>query len=276
MQQKTGLSEALFWDKLADYYNGYSWNGVDFVYNPLSILKFLNSKGEFIPYWMETGSPEFIMHYSKDQNFNITDFEQKEVPATFLAKREIDNASPESFLTQAGYLTLKTKTADGYTLDFPNNEVRQSFCELILNAQYTVSDDDIFAVKKGLRKAFEQQDIDKIIAQFKIIYSSVPYVHFDANKTEHFYSALLLTYLQASGFNASAEKLNNKGRLDLLVIHQQDVYIFELKTDSTEKALKQIIDKNYAGAYQNKKVTLVGMQIDFGQRNIVNYQSSAS
>jgi hypothetical protein len=273
VQQKTGLNEAHFWDKLAHYYNGYSWDGEHFVYNPLSILKFLKSQGEFVPYWMETGSPEFIVRYAQDKKFNITDFEQKEVPKTFLSKREIDIASPESFLTQAGYLTIKNQTPDSYTLDFPNNEVRRSFCELILNSQYAVTDDDMFEVKAGLKKAFAEQNVNKIIEQFKIILSSVPYVLFDANKTEHFYSALLLMYLQASGFDASPERLSNKGRLDLSVVHQQNVYIFELKTDSAQKAIQQIIAKNYAGAYQNKQVTLVGLQIDFTERNIVKYHT---
>jgi hypothetical protein len=247
VQKHTGLNETLFWDKLAHYYNGYSWDGEHFVYNPLSILKFFSSQGEFIPYWMETGSPEFIMRYSKDKNYNITDFEQKEVPLGFLSKREIDSTSPESFLTQAGYLTIKEKSPDSYTLDFPNNEVRRSFCELILNSQYAVADDDMFEVKAGLKKAFTEKNVDDIITQFQIIFSSVPYVLFDDNKTEHFYSALLLMYLQAAGFDAAPERLGNKGRLDLSVAYQQNVYIFELKTDSAQKAIKQIIDKNYAG-----------------------------
>ena len=273
VKDKTGLTDNEFWDKLAYYYNGYSWDGEQFVYNPLSILKFLKSGGEFIPYWMETGSPDFIINYSKDKKFTITDFEQKEVPRSFLSRREIDITSPESFLTQAGYLTIKDKSADSYTLDFPNNEVRRSFCELILNAQYFVADDDMFEVKRGLKKAFAEQGVDDIITQFKIIFSSVPYVLFDANKTEHFYSALLLMFLQAAGFDAAPERLGNKGRLDLSVTYQQSIYIFELKTDSAQKAIKQIIDKNYAGAYQNKQITLVGLQIDFTERNIVKYQT---
>ena len=38
--------------------------------------------------------------------------------------------------------------------------------------------------------------------------------------------------------------------------------------------IQQIIDKNYAGAYQNKQVTLVGLQIDFTERNIVKYATA--
>lgn len=274
---KASLTDDEFWKKLAYYYNGYSWDGELFVYNPLSILKFLKSGGEFIPYWMQTGSPQFIAKYSQDKQFNISDFEQLKVPRYFLDVHEMDETSPESFLTQAGYLSIKDKDEDSYTLDFPNNEVRRSFCQLILNIQYSVADKDVLAIKSSLRHALQTQDIDQIIAQFKIIYSSVPYVHFDSNKTEHFYTAMLLMYLQASGFDATPERLGNKGRLDLSLTYtnnnQTQVYIFELKTDSAQKALKQIIDKNYAGAYQNQQVTLVGLQIDFSERNIVEYQS---
>jgi hypothetical protein len=280
VKTKTGLTDNEFWKKLAYYYNGYSWDGRQFVYNPLSILNFLDSGGEFIPYWMQTGSPAFIAKYSQDKKFNISDFEQLKVPKHFLNKWEMDIASPESFLTQAGYLSIKDQDADSYTLDFPNNEVRRSFCELILNIQYNVNDTDILDVKAGLRKALEVQDVDKIVEQFKIIYSSVPYVHFDSNKTEHFYSAVLLMYLQASGFDASPERLSNKGRLDLSLHYlplqqkhkdQQQIYIFELKTAAPQKAIEQIIEKNYAGAYGNHQVTLVGLQIDFAERNIVNH-----
>ncbi len=265
------LTDKHFWKKLAAYYNGYSWDGEHFVYNPLSILKFFRSKGKFIPYWMETSSPEYIIRYSEDKQFDITDFEQLKVSDSFLSKRDIDNASPESFLTQAGYLTIKKSEEGSYTLDFPNQEVRRSFCELILNAQYAVADADILGVKSELRKALDACSIEGIIRQFKIIYSSIPYVHFDANKTEHFYSAVLLMYLQAAGFHASPERLGNKGRLDLSLHDKETVYIFELKTDSAEKAMKQIIAKNYAGAYANKTVFLIGMQVDFSERNIIQY-----
>ncbi len=278
VKTKTALTDNEFWKKLAYYYNGYSWDGRQFVYNPLSILNFLDSGGEFVPYWMQTGSPAFIAKYSQDKQFNISDFEQLKVPKNFLNKQEMDTASPESFLTQAGYLSIKDQDVDSYTLDFPNNEVRRSFCELILNIQYAVADTDILAVKSGLRQALQAQDVDKIVEQFKIIYSSVPYVHFDSNKTEHFYSAVLLMYLQASGFDASPERLSNKGRLDLSLEYkykdQQQVYIFELKTAAPQKAIEQIIEKNYAGAYGNHQVTLVGLQIDFAERNIVSHQST--
>jgi hypothetical protein len=48
-------------------------------------------------------------------------------------------------------------------------------------------------------------------------------------------------YLQASGFDASPERLSNKRRLDLSLEHkhkgQKQVYIFELKTAAPQKAM---------------------------------------
>ncbi len=270
--KELGFTEDAFWKRLASYYNGYSWDGKSFVYNPLSLLKFLKNKGKFTPYWMETGSPEFIIHYAENKRFDLTEFEQLRVSSSFLSKRDIDSAAPESFLTQAGYLTIKKSMEEGYMLDFPNSEVRRSFCELILNSQYSVADADILDVKAGLQKALAEQDVGKIITQCKIIYSSVPYVHFDSNKTEHFYTALLLMYLQAAGFNASPERLGNKGRLDLSLRFKEIVYIFELKTGAPQKAIEQALEKNYAGAYGNSQVVIVGLQVDFTERNIVKYK----
>ena len=78
-------------------------------------------------------------------------------------------------------------------------------------------------------------------------------------------------YLQALGLDTIAERVSNKGRLDISLHHQDSVYIFELKLEPPQKAIEQIIAKNYAGAYQNKKVTLVGVQVDFSERNIVEH-----
>ena len=97
-------------------------------------------------------------------------------------------------------------------------------------------------------------------------------MYFDSNKNEHFYSALLLMYLQAIGLDTIPERVNNTGRLDLSLHDNERVYIFELKIDSAQKAIDQIIDRNYAGAYKNKEVILIGLQIDFTKRNIVTYK----
>ncbi len=57
-------------------------------------------------------------------------------------------------------------------------------------------------------------------------------------------------------FNSDRTDDEKKGRL--------------MGTDSAQKALQQIKEKNYAGAaYRNKRVLLIGLRIDFSERNIV-------
>ena len=60
-----GLNEVEFWDKLENWYNGYSWNGREFVYNPFSILNFFDEY-TFSNYWFESGTPSFLISYLKE------------------------------------------------------------------------------------------------------------------------------------------------------------------------------------------------------------------
>lgn len=50
--------------------------------------------------------------------------------------------SPTGYL-HIGNLTIKHREEKSYTLDFPHQEVRRSFCELILNVQYAIIDTDL-------------------------------------------------------------------------------------------------------------------------------------
>ena len=138
----SNASEDEFWALLHAHYSGYSWDGQQVVFNPFSILKFFANQGQFLSYWQEPVSPAFVSKYADSNKLTLTNFEHKIVSRSFLNMADFDAASPENFLTQYGYLTIKGKDQDSYTLDFPNNEVRRSFCELILNHQYAVQDDD--------------------------------------------------------------------------------------------------------------------------------------
>jgi hypothetical protein len=52
---------------------------------------------------------------------------------------EIEQAPPESFLFQSGYLTFKEKDPEmGYLLGYPNREVRDSFSRLVLESAYNM------------------------------------------------------------------------------------------------------------------------------------------
>jgi hypothetical protein len=44
------------------WYDGYSWDGRNFVYNPFSVLN-LFDRYEFANYWFRTGTPTFLTRW---------------------------------------------------------------------------------------------------------------------------------------------------------------------------------------------------------------------
>jgi hypothetical protein len=58
-------------------------------------------------------------------------------PEEMLTAYEIEQAPPQNFLAQSGYLTFKEDDPErGYRLDYPNREVRNNMSELILLGSY--------------------------------------------------------------------------------------------------------------------------------------------
>ena len=50
------------------WYNGYSWDAENLVYNPFSILSFFK-KGIFQNFWFETGTPGFLIDILKEKDY---------------------------------------------------------------------------------------------------------------------------------------------------------------------------------------------------------------
>ena len=118
---------------LKEWYNGYSWDGENFVYNPVSLLN-LFRKRIFNNYWFTTGTPTFLMKTIKEKRHTAFDFEQRRINVSILEKYDIENMSFILLLFQTGYLTIKEYNIFNNTilLDYPNQEVADSFSMYIL------------------------------------------------------------------------------------------------------------------------------------------------
>ncbi|MDR3303438.1 MAG: AAA family ATPase, partial [Treponema sp.] len=135
---KLNISRDELLAKIKDYYNGFSFDGKHFVYNPFSILNFF-SEYEFRNYWMQSGLPSSLAEYAKTHTLKPEDYLGTYLHADVLTSYEIEQAPPESFLFQSGYLTFKEKDPEmGYLLDYPNREVRDSFSRLVLESAYAM------------------------------------------------------------------------------------------------------------------------------------------
>ena len=125
-------------DKIKDYYDGFSFDGVTRLYNPFSILNFF-SEQRFGNYWYKSGSPSFIVTYMKQHGINDpSEYSHIDVSADFMDSHEIESSTPESFLYQSGYLTIEEKRGDTLVLDYPNYEVRKSIIRMYLDSVYHI------------------------------------------------------------------------------------------------------------------------------------------
>ncbi|BBE30570.1 ATPase AAA [Tepiditoga spiralis] len=253
------------------YYNGFSFDGEDSVYNPFSILRFFNER-KFQNYWFESGSPSFLYEYIKGKKIRYEDLVKYPVSELDFSTREIEEANASIFFTQAGYLTFKGIKRLGlrekYILDYPNIEVKNSFSKIILEANYGIR--EIEQIETTIYERIYEKDIEGIIKEIKRIISAIPYnLH---KKEESYYHSLIYTILASAGLNVTAEELTNLGRSDI-VIEEDTIYIMEIKIDkSAEKALNQIKEMKYYEKYKGKEIYIIGININSEKRNINEYK----
>ena len=266
-----GMSEEELLKGLQLYYNGFSFDGENSVYNPFSILNFFG-KMRFQNYWFESGSLSFLYEYIKGKKITYEKLVKYPVSAMDFSTREIEDANANIFFAQAGYLTFKGIKKMGlmrkYILDYPNIEVKNSFSKLILEANYGL--EGIEAIDNNIYEKVCGNDIDGLLQEIKRIISSIPYnLH---KKEESYYHSLIFTIVASAGLDVRAEELTNLGRSDLVIEFDERVYLFEIKLDkSAKEALKQIKEMKYYEKYTGKDVCLIGMNIDSEKRNIGEY-----
>jgi predicted type IV restriction endonuclease len=103
----------------------------------------------------------------------------------------------------------------------------------------------------------------------------------DYPKKEAYYHTVILTLLWSCGLDVHAEEWSSRGIADLVLKIEGDVYIIELKTTTTQAALKQIHDKGYAAKYSGTDATtgkppagiyLVGIAIDTENHLLKEYE----
>ena len=124
------MTEEKLLSEIKRWYNGYSWDGKEFVYNPFSTLKFFDSK-EFIGHWFETGTPTFLIEQVEKMQEIEYLVQPQRVSQEVLKGPDKEEMEPTSLLFQIGYLTVKkeeqTERGVYYTIDFPNYEVKDAF-----------------------------------------------------------------------------------------------------------------------------------------------------
>ena len=272
--------EGLDRDEVRRWYNGYNWRGADKVYNPYDILLLFETR-EFEAHWFETGTPTFLADLLSRRRVAAPALEGMVANARLLSAVDVDRIPVETLLFQTGYLTVVgEEAADGgslYRLDYPNQEVKRSLNELLLETM--APDVTVEAESRELRRLMRTNDFAGLERLFRAFLASIPnewYANTGMAGYEAHYASVFYSHFAAAGMDVRAEESTARGRSDLAVLYDGGVYLFEFKVADGKRdgrALAQIRERGYADKYRHPGVPihLIGIEFSREERNIVGF-----
>ncbi len=258
------------------WYNGYNYLGEP-LYNPYDIL-FLFDYKEFKNYWWETGTSTLLMNQLQKESFYISDFESEFYEESLLNSFDIENINPVALFWQSGYLTFDkvVKGKDSsvkYKMKYPNYEVKKSFNNLFLQ---TLTNKKIFDIESNnLIEALSSHKAENIKESLNSFFDNLPYNSYTKNdiaKYEGYYvNVLYALFYFLVGYKAYTEIATSRGRIDLSLEGEKEIFVIEIKTkDSKKSPLEQIKEKKYYTKYLNSKkdIYLLGITFSKDSRSI--------
>ncbi|MGB1243391.1 MAG: AAA family ATPase [Chitinophagales bacterium] len=274
---KEQLSEPALLEKIADWYDGYSWNGKDRLFNPYSIVNVLQDQ-RFNNYWFETGTPAILIKLIKEKYAveretvpTMQEFENQQTSDLDSSYDLREQIPLLKLLYETGYLTIKELEEimedDLYTLSYPNHEVRHSFNTFILSAFSTHRKDVIRSKGTLLKKALLNSDKKSFLKILRSLFAALPYQH--RNKaSEAYYHGLFYLVLSLLGVHSTLEGSTDKGRIDCILEMKDKVYVIEFKYGEKgtmsyllKQAMNQISKHKYFESFEglDKEIWLFGV-----------------
>ncbi len=272
--EKLKISEETLFEELKLWYNGYSWNEEDSVYNPFSILSFFSSY-KFNNYWFATGTPTFLVNFIKDKGINPEKLENTKVDSIFFDKFDLTKIDIKALMFQTGYLTIKDKDEDGFfILDYPNKEVRDSFIGHLLSGYSEKDISDIGETTSNILKSLRNNDMENFQININALFSSIPHQIFIKNK-EAYYHSIIYLILKMVGIYIDCEVSTNIGRVDAVIKTDKFLYIFEFKMmpKTAKDAITQIKEKGYALPHKadSRQKFMVGITFNPKKKNFSDF-----
>ena len=269
--QKMGQDELL--TKMKEWYNGFSWDGINTLYNPFGTLNFLSQK-IFRNFWFTTGSPTFLINLIREKG--IYAYEKKWMSNISLQRYDLDNLDIEPLMFQPGYLTVQELniTNGDMLLDYPNREVRDAMYQFLIDAgtrsQYSSSSGITI---QDLSKSFISNDLDNINLIINALFADLPSVLYEADKankskeielSERFFNSIIHLVFKYLGIYIESEVYTSLGRADSVVTTASHIYVFEFKYNRSGKAaFSQIEKKEYGEKYRPTGKKIVGIGVNF-------------
>ncbi len=276
LAQKLELSKDDTIAKLKEYYDGYhfSANSPD-MFNPYSLLNCF-AKGKLEAFWFSSGTPTYLLNMMRKFNVVPTDLRATYARSTAFDAPTENMKTLTPLLYQSGYITIKgyDPLSQLYTLDIPNKEIKVGLFESLLpnylEGQYAENGDVAIARMSVL---INRRDMDGALRLLQTFLGTVPYcdnTHYEG----HYQQMLYIIFTLLTNFVVDVEVHTPKGRVDIVLLTQTDLYVMELKLDkSVDTAMRQIElnEYNERFALSGKPITNVGINFDSEKGNIEDW-----
>ena len=285
-------------DEAKDWYDGYRFGGCE-IYNPWSLLNYVDDGFTPKPYWLSTSSNDLVgdvlSRLSPEMRNTVANlFEKKEGEATLspdLGPYGLIQDNEEilwSLLVHTGYLKVTSgPDSNGTaTIAFPNRELRRVFRDDIL-ARMKCQPSGQFVGR--LTRALSSGDSERFRKSLED-FLSVSASYFDTAK-EDFFHGLLLGLMAAliESYEIRSNREEGDGRPDILMRPRPGVtlpgVVLELKspkiparasqkrigallTAAAKQARKQIDEKRYAAEMEADGVPVLKYGIGFSGKRV--------
>ena len=189
----------------------------------------------------------------------------------------LDPRYSTGYLTITGTEDLGGKTL--YRLGYPNREVRQSLNERLLRA---VTPD---ATRQGAREIrlyelLRANDFAGLRALFEALFAGIPHDWHRKNEIaryEGWYASVFYSHFAALGLDVAVEDGSSRGRVDMALRFNGQVYLFELEVVELAPeggAMAQLKARGYADKYRGlgQPIHLIGVEFSREARNIVGFE----
>ena len=266
--------------RIREWYNGYSWLGSERVYNPFDILLLFDTR-RFRAYWFETGTPSFLLQTLLRRRVGPVELEHMVGTEELVSRFDVGDIATEALLFQTGYMTIigerERRGRAVYDLGYPNREVREGLNDSLL--RHLARDEKQVQNGDRLCEALEGNDFEGLRELFHAFYAGIPYEWYTNNTIanyEGYYAAVFYAYFASLGLDVSVEDSTNRGRLDMALRFDTDVYLFEFKVveqAGAGSAMAQLKEKGYAQKHRagGTQIHLVGVEFSSETRNITAF-----
>ena len=256
-------------EEIKKWYDGYKIGNVEGIYNPWSILKYLEER-ELKPYWVNTSSNNLIKMTFKKSNavkekmISLLNGEPVEVKIkleTIIVGIENREENIWGLMLQTGYLKVveNVDLVRGiYKVVLPNNEIKFLFEDMVDNwFSHQVEGEDLRSILNDLVN-LRLEDFERKLK--KLVIEMFSYFDVGENTAETFYHAFILGMLVGlkDSYYVKSNRESGYGRYDIMLEPKEkdkNSFIMEFKVVETmeekevkakiKEAKEQIKDKKY-------------------------------